>query len=258
MTTRALLVIGLYCLVAGCVGPKAKAIPVIQVTPPFQQYLATNIQWPSIRRIVLLPLANETEFAMVSDQIRSNLVTEIQRAGRFEIVSADHEDALVRARDVFSSGQFDELEVLRVAREYQADAVLFANVTQYSPYSLPKLGMSLLMVNPAEGVAIASIRGVWDMREVNTATHAQTYLKKTQSWPRSLMGSERVFESPDVFQRYVCNQIAVALYPSAAVGSTTSYVPQPPDVIVPTAQAIPAATEIPTLPPPAMHQIPSP
>jgi hypothetical protein len=174
-----------------------------------------------------MPLANQTSYPKVMDEIRTNLATELQRAGRFEIVVATHEDAGTRAQDVFTHGQFNELEILRVAREYQADAVLFANVTQYHPYSPPRVGVSLLLVSPAEGIAIASIDGLWDAREGNTAAQAQAYFKQTQNWSRSLFGADRIIESPDVFQRFVCQQISVSLYPSAAgsIGPAGSIAP---------------------------------
>ena len=194
---------------------------VVQMEPPFRQFVATNIDWLSIRRIVLMPLGNQTTYTHVVDEIGTNLATELQRAGRFEVVVASHNDLVVKAQDVFSSGQFNELEVLRVAREYQADAVLFASVTQYHPYSPPRIGVSLLLVSPAEGVAIASLNGLWDAREANTAAQAQAYYKQTLNWSRSLMGAERVIESPDVYQRFVCHQVAVAFYPSAT--STKGY-----------------------------------
>ena len=72
-----------------------------------------------------------------------------------------------RSGDVFNRGQFDELELLRVAREYDAQAILFGKVTQYYPYTPPKIGLSLIMISPAEGVAIASADGLWDARAID-------------------------------------------------------------------------------------------
>ena len=123
---------------------------------------------------------------------------------------------MTRAQDIFASGQFNELEILRVAREYQADAVLFANVTQYHPYTPPRIGLSLILLSPTEGIAIASASGVWDAREKSTSMLAHSYFKQTQEYPRSLFGTDRVTLSPDVFRRFVCQQVAMALHPSVA------------------------------------------
>lgn len=181
---------------------------------PFQQYLDPRVDWSSIRRVVLMPVANQTAYPKVADEMQTNLAAELQRAGRFDIVVATREDPGAKARDVFARGQFDEVELLRVAREYQAQAVLFGQVTNYHPYNPPRIGLSLLMVHPAEGIVIASSEGLWDARETGTAAQAKQLYGQTLSWPQSMLGADRVLESPDVFQRFVSQQVATSLIPA--------------------------------------------
>ncbi len=181
---------------------------------PFQQYFDPRTDWSAIQRVVLMPLANQTAYPRVADEMQTNLAAELQRAGRFDIVVATKEDTGAKARDIFAKGQFDEVELLRIAREYQAQAVLFGQVTQYHPYNPPRVGLSLLMIHPAEGIAIATSDGLWDARESGTATQAKVLYGKSLSWPQSMIGVDRVLESPDVFQRFVSQQVAVSLMPS--------------------------------------------
>ena len=221
---------------------------------PFQQYVATNFDWSSVRRVVLMPLANQTAYTRVHEEMQANLAAELQRAGRFEIVVATREDAAVRALDVFVSGQFNEIDLLRIAREYQADAVIFANVTQYHPYTPPRVGLSLLLVSPAEGVVVASLTGLWDMREKNIAEQAELEFAQHQEFSRSLRGPERVLESPDVFQRFVCRQIAVSLATPSSVGASTSTGPvMAPEPVVPFDATTPTDMAPPPVPPAAME-----
>ncbi len=263
MVFRGIIVVLAFCLTFGCVQlKKDKSPPIDHIDSPFQQFIAPNCNWPSVQRIVLMPVANQTAYPKVDDEFQANLAAEIQRVGRFEIVVATRDDPGARAQDIFANGQFNELEVLRVAREYQADAVLFASVTQYHPYAPPRLGASLLLIGPAEGIAIASINGLWDMREGNTAKQAQAYFKQTLNWPRSLMGSDRMLESPDVFQRFVGQQIAMSLNPSPAGAIGPSSLPNNAGMMIPsqgtmaTGGVMPIdgtaqnASELPPLPPP--------
>ena len=163
--------------------------PVDLVAPPFTQFMAPNFNWQSVQRIVLLFPANQSNYPKANRELQANLAAEIQRAGRFEVVTAPYDDPGARAQDVFADGMFNELEVLRIAREYQADAVMFANVTQYFAYSPPRIGLSLLIVSPTEGVAIGSVSGLWDSREVNTTKQAQAYFKQNLNWSRSLFAA---------------------------------------------------------------------
>ena len=151
---------GLVTIGLGCAHDHTAA-PVAAVAP-FQQYVDPRTDWSSLRRVVLMPLANQTAYPKVADEIQTNLAAELQRVGRFDIVVATREDPGAKARDIFARGQFDEVELLRVAREYQAQAVLFGQVTQYHPYNPPRVGLSLLMIHPAEGIVIASSDGLWD------------------------------------------------------------------------------------------------
>ncbi len=221
----------------GCAHRK---VPVAVETPiaPYQQFIAQNFDWSTVQRIVIMPLANQSAFPRAAEEMQANLAAEFQRAGRFEVVVATREDPGARARDVFSRGQFDEIELLRIAREYQAHAILFGNVTQYHPYSPPRVGLSLLLVSPAEGVAVASSDGVWDAREHTTSAQAVNYYRESLRWPQNLMGAERVLDSPDVYQRFVCQQVASSLSP-------------PSSGVVPAGGPIPAGFDVPWNPPPA-------
>jgi hypothetical protein len=221
MVSRVVLLALLLGLAMGCVHPKVAVPMVTHAVAPAQLFIAQNFDWSSVQRVVLMPLANQTAYPNVRSEIQTNLAAELQRAGRFDIVVATREDPEARAQDVFTTGQFNELELLRIAREYQAQAVLFVNVTQYHPYAPPRLGLSLLLVSPAEGIAIASTDGFWDARETATSAQMQAYFNQTQNWPRSLLSSDRVRESPDVFQRFVCEQVATSWYPPSGGGLET-------------------------------------
>lgn len=252
MGYRALLVVLVLCLSTGCVHPKGKVPAVNFAVAPYEQFVARNFDWSMVRRVVLMPLSNQTAYPKVVYELQANLAAEFQRTGRFEVVVASREDQGAMAHDVFTNGQFNEIDLLRVAREYEADAVMFANVTQYHPYSRPRVGLSLVMISPAEGISIASISGLWDAREASTSAQALAYFKQTQAWPRSLMGADRVFESPDVFQRFVCQQVATSLVPSGAnPGSITTTIPT--EMVLPVDGSVQDGMDIPAFPPPPLE-----
>src|SRR5882757_9705568 len=107
----------------GCAHPQVETAAPPEPAP-FQQFVAPNFDWSTVKRVVLMPMANQTAFAHASAEIQANLAAELQRAGRFDIVVATNEDPGGRARDIFSRGAFDEIELLRIAREYDAQGVL--------------------------------------------------------------------------------------------------------------------------------------
>ena len=232
-------VMGLLMMVhLGCAHqPIQTAAPVVPA--PYQQFVAQNFDWSTVKRVVLMPMANNTAYAQASVELQNNLAAELQRAGRFDVVVATHEDAGARARDIFSRGTFDEIELLRIARDYDAQAVLFGQLTQYNPYAPPKVGLTLLMISPAEGVAIASADGLWDAREITTAHQAQGYLHDKLSWRQSLLGVDRALESPDVYQRFVCQQVATSLQPPQGIALPPPPLNSEPSAVMPAGFTVP-------------------
>ena len=230
----------LLCLHPGC-AHRPVPTPVVSEPAPYQQFVAQNFDWSTVKRVVLMPMANQTAFAHASNELQANLAAELQRAGRFDVVVATQEDAGARAREIFSRGTFDELELLRIAREYDAQAVLFGKVTQYHPYAPPRVGLSLIMISPAEGVAIASADGLWDAREMTTARQAHAYLQQKLSWRQGLLGVDRVLESPDVYQRFVCQQIALSMNPPEGGGAMPPQLSSVPTEIIPAGYESPSA-----------------
>ena len=250
------LLCGLLCLNLGCAHDRP-APPIA----PFQQFVSPNIDWSSVKRVVLMPLANQTAYPNVAAEMQRNLAAELQRAGRFDIAVATREDPGARALEIFAGGQFDEVELLRVAREYKAEAVLFGQVTQYHPYNPPRVGLSLLLISPAEGIVIASSDGLWDAREIGTAEQAKQHFKQSLNWPQSVVGADRVLESPDVFQRFVSFQVAQSLMPTAAPAVLPEVIGSQPFVLPASGEAplntIAPYSETPPPAPPAAPNFPN-
>lgn len=200
----------LGCALLVCIGcAKQPRVPIDPFT--FNHYVAENFDWPSIKRVLVMPMDSPRIPPAVTTQIRQALIAELQRDGRFEIVIAPDDIAELKSDKVFASGQFDEVELLYVSRKYQVQGVLFGRVTTYHAYPPPRIGMSLMLTSPAQAVVVASLDGMWDGREQGTVERTRQYFNKNQSWPQSLLGAERVLNSPDVFQRFVCNDVARTL-----------------------------------------------
>jgi hypothetical protein len=185
--------------------------PLSSASSPFQQYTAADFDWTSVQRILILPFGNRSPDARIPEQVRTALTAELQQAGRFEIVVAPLDEPATGAKEVFDRGQFDEAEILQLSRRFQVQGILYGLVTDYRSYAPPMLGISLLLISPGEAVVVASVDGLWDARDQTTVALAADYYHSTQTFPLSLLGSDRVIESPDIFRRFVCRQVAQSL-----------------------------------------------
>ena len=194
-------------LLTGCAQRAEQSVKV----PLFNQFVTDNLEWHEVQRVLFMPLGNQTAHAGVDEAVQSALATEFQRAGRFEVVVARPTENAWMAEEVFSDGTFDERQLLALAKQYHVQAVLLGRVTQFHPYAPPRLGLSLMLVSPAQAVVIAAIDGVWDAREQATADRARAYYAQTLSFPDTILAADLVLESPDVFRRFVSHSVAQSI-----------------------------------------------
>ncbi|MBW3538863.1 MAG: hypothetical protein KY476_01195 [Planctomycetes bacterium] len=207
MTRTVSCVLGALVLFAGC----SRAPRVVEAPwRPVNLYVAPDFPWASVQRIVIMPLANWSEFPEAAEQMREALAAQFQNSGRFDVVVAPYNAPGPHSAEVLKNGTYDELAVLELARRYQAQGVLYGAVTQDHPYSLPRVGLTLTMISPYEGVVIAGGDELWDARERIVADELRQHHYRHLDWPESLFYVDRALESPEVFRRYVGWKVARA------------------------------------------------
>jgi hypothetical protein len=200
-----LLVVGFAFLAAGCSQTKPGRV----VGPvPISQYHAGDFHWSSVRRVVILPLWNESPDPTAAQAIREALAAELQSIGRFEVLLAPSETPPEWSRSVRLSGRFDEMELVELAQAFHADTVLCGAVTYYDAYAPPRIGLSLRLISSAESIVIASVDGLWDARDLAVADEARSYYAQTMTMSQATAGQDAILTSPRLFQKYVCAQVS--------------------------------------------------
>lgn len=223
-------VLAVSCALAcGCA---TRCEPVANPTPTCHQYQAPGFNWFAIRRILLYPLENESPYPQAVPEILEALRVQMQCAGRFEVVLASPDGHVSCHDSVRVNGRFDEAELLGLADQYNADAILFVTITQYKPYAPPRVGLSLRLLSPADAALVASVDGLWDARDQTVADEARCYNSLALDGGNTVLGCELALESPALFRRYACRQAVEALVnPAPPPGSqmgTNIGIPTPP------------------------------
>lgn len=216
---RSLLILGVACSIAsGCAKPCPPPAPQMPVCHQFQ---APGFNWASIRRILLVPLENESTYPQATFEFQESLAARMQCSGRFEVVLASHETQCACRDTVRANGRFDEHDLLEIADDYNADAILFATITQYQPYTPPRVGLSLRLISPGNAAVIASVDGLWDSRDRSVAQQASSYASQTLNEGPTLAGGSITLESPAVFRRFACHYAVEALVNPVQYPETT-------------------------------------
>ena len=197
------------CLITSCCATAKR--PSTPRAPACSQFRMPGFEWSFVRRILLVPLANESASPHAPTELQDALAARLQCSGRFEVVLPASDVRVTCLDTVRTNGRFDEAELLRLAAEYQVDAVLFGTVTQYQPYAPLRIGLSLRLISPSDAAVIASVDGLWDARDKSVAEQARSYHSLVLGSDRALLGDDVVLESPHLFQRFACHEAVTAL-----------------------------------------------
>lgn len=229
--------------------------------PTFSQYHLPGFQWENVDRVLVLPFLNESQHTRAGEEVRAALTSQLQRLGRFEVVSAAPDERDVLAAQIHRGGRFDELAMIALAKRTSADVVVHGIVTHYSPYPRPRLGLILQAVGPAEAKVVASVDGLWDTTDAALAERCRTYYRQ-RARPKpafvrnhaiatdDAFSEELALDSPALFQRWVCFEAGNALLelpvpgvlsPGANLPTAAQNVTPPPKAAEPAAPVPPAS-----------------
>ena len=215
-----------FALVIGCCHfGKDKCPP---PPPTVANYRAPGFDWSNVRRVLVLPVANESDYTRAGDEFANAFSTELQALGQFEVVSPPLTSDPRLAEVVHRTGRFNEAVMLDLGRCCHADIVIAAAVTQYSPYPKPRLGLVVQAVSPRDGIVAASVDGLWDTTRLPDQVRAKLYyrqLPQRHPWiadhkiaPDDGYADELALDSPRLFQRWVSHEAIGMLV--GEVGST--------------------------------------
>jgi hypothetical protein len=180
------------------------------VPPPlnYSYYHGHAFSWNGVRRVLVLPLANETNYSHAAEEVRNAFCTEMQQLGRIDCVPAPPDACAVLSQTIRSNGTFNELVLIDLARTYHADAIIMGTLTQYSPYNPVRMGLNLQVVSPGDGVVVASVAGIWDSASPWIAQRARDYYAQYCRRRDEPLTANLVLDSPRLYQRFVCFEAA--------------------------------------------------
>ena len=193
--------------VAGChLGRNKPPVPAAHTV-----YRSPNLTTGSIRRVLLMPVANQTRYIVAGDRFYDLLASEITSIRCFDAVRVSPYEAHMILPDTdVRNGRYSEKMLVKLRDIYNVDAIMFASLKDFQPYWPQRFSASMQLVSTSTGETVWSIDGVWDGRDENVSRMAQ------QSFTHSTAGrmsgdSELVLQSPEYMGKFVACQMASSL-----------------------------------------------
>jgi hypothetical protein len=154
-------------------------------TPDANVFVSSPELPPTLKRVLVLPLANDGVGANLSDgcqMLDPVLRAALIKTGRFELVTVDTE-TLRRCTgkmswtgtEVLPANFFSGLKNI-----YGEDAVLFCQLTTFRPSPPLAVGWRLKLVDAQTGKIIWAADGIFDASNLTVAKNAQAFQKREQ------------------------------------------------------------------------------
>ncbi|BBO16869.1 conserved hypothetical protein [Candidatus Brocadia pituitae] len=165
----------------------------------------------SIHRVLLLPFEYDVDRDAIIDEVTEAFAVELRKIGIFEVVLPEESRATGSLNHgIWSRGTVDLDTILALRRRYEADAIIFGNITHYRPYEPMLLGVKVGMISTDTGLVIWSADGVFDSNENEVAELVKQYFESTHQ-KNALYGWRLILLSMRRYSQFVANQITKTL-----------------------------------------------
>lgn len=195
-----LLLAGLAALAVGCSSQP-------HTPKPINSYLAEPADLANVRRIMVLPFAQESGVQADCTKVRDAFVAELQKLRRFEVVplpgDAREDDELNAS---LSRGRLSTDAMVRLCNRYHLDGVFVGSVTAWRPYTPPHLGMRTQLISVHSGAPIWAVDAIYDSSDRTTIGDLRHYVEHTQQDDGNLHGWEMNLVSPSKFTTFVAHR----------------------------------------------------
>ncbi|MBK6939975.1 MAG: hypothetical protein IPH13_07185 [Planctomycetes bacterium] len=214
-----LLAIGaLLALVApGCKTLKRElGIPDLSPAPPElpapTAYRDGTVDFAAVRRVLALPLYDESEQGDATTLLSRTLGEELSRLRRFDVVVPSSSDASLKSGEApHRLGQVPIQSIIELGRRYSVDAVVFGTISEYRPYAPPRVALKLSLVDTQTGRVLWQVDDFIDASDARTAHSMRKFFDGVIDDQNTEFGDELLVTSPEMFARYALRRSARTL-----------------------------------------------
>jgi hypothetical protein len=167
----------------------------------------------SIKRVAVLPLHTDAWRAADIAAIEAAFGGELTKLGRFECANLTRRELKVRfGRETFVSSAALPPDLLaRLRSDFAVDAVLFLDLTHFSPYQPLAMGVRAKLVGIEDGSVLWSFDSIFDAAQPGVAVAARQYQLEHDRAAPPLDGAVGILQSPARFARYVAHAVFATL-----------------------------------------------
>ncbi|MFG0319658.1 MAG: hypothetical protein ACF8XB_20465 [Planctomycetota bacterium JB042] len=180
--------------------------------PEPRAFRDSSIDYGMVRRVLALPLIDESGHGAPTVVVSEALGDSIARLRRFEVVRPNAADASLKAdAGPLASGRIPVSTIIDLGRRYGVDAVLFGTISRYRPYAPPSLAIGASLIDVHTGKVLWSVSDFVDATDSKTAVSIERWFEKNAAQDGTVFDREIVATSPRWFARFASDRVAGTL-----------------------------------------------
>jgi hypothetical protein len=202
---------------AGCHSTERFTDPVLGPSyVPKNVFLEPGAWQLTLRRVAILPMAcDESDPVKVNgcETLQPILLTELGKSQHFECVILQPELLKkISSRPRWSASERLPVDLLEmIGKETGCDAVLFAELSDYRPYSPLVIGWNIKLVELKTHKVLWAVDETFDAGESTVANGARRFQMDQQQANPVLSDSRQVLSSPRLFGKYTARTVVGTL-----------------------------------------------
>lgn len=163
------------------------------------------------RRVLILESGQTPGKYLETQNLITELSSQLRQAGIFEVVAPPGERLFVHSDNILQ-GQFDEREIARLSRQYNADAIALVRINEFRAFSPMRASVTMAIVDSNDSVVTFAIDGTWDTTRPATHNEFRRYVCTSCNLPSNSKETQSIYlQSPTRLLAFTASQIIEAL-----------------------------------------------
>ncbi len=168
------------------------------------------------RRVLILESGQTPGQYQETQNLITEFASQLRRTGIFEVVAPPGERLFVHSDNILQ-GQFDEREIARLSRQYNADSIALVRINEFRAYSPMRASVTMAIVDSNDSVATFAIDGTWDTTRPATQSEFRRYVCTSCNLPANSDETQSIYlQSPTRLLAFVGSQMIDALNGAAS------------------------------------------
>ena len=180
--------------------------------PAPQSFRDGSIDYGLVRRILALPLVDQSGHGAPARLVSDALGDSIAKLRRFQVVRPRSDDASLKSDSgPIGSGKIPVSTIIELGRRYGVDAVLFGEISQFRPYTPPSLGIGASLIDVHTGKVLWSVTDFVDASDAQTSVSMRLWFEEKAATDDTVYDERLVSTSPRWFARFATDRLASTL-----------------------------------------------